>query len=39
MVQCSNGEMVLFVAHQLVGPAANWWDAYVEVYEEPESIN
>jgi hypothetical protein len=23
----------------LVGPAADWWDACVEAYEEPESIN
>jgi hypothetical protein len=25
--------------HQLEGPAADWWDAYVEAHEEPESIN
>jgi hypothetical protein len=24
---------------QLEGPAADWWDAYVEAHEEPESIN
>jgi hypothetical protein len=29
----------LFVAHQLVGPAADWWDVYVEAHEEPETIN
>jgi hypothetical protein len=23
----------------LEGPAADWWDAYVEAHEEPESIN
>jgi hypothetical protein len=22
-----------------VGPAVDWWDAYVEAHEEPESIN
>jgi hypothetical protein len=22
-----------------VGPAADWWDTYVEAHEEPESIN
>jgi hypothetical protein len=22
-----------------VGPTADWWDAYVEAHEEPESIN
>jgi hypothetical protein len=23
----------------LEGPAADWWDAYVEAHEETESIN
>jgi hypothetical protein len=39
VVQCTNRERVLFAAHQLVGPAADWWDAYVEAHEEPETIN
>jgi hypothetical protein len=39
VVQCINRERVLFIAHQLVGPAAEWWDAYVEAHEEPETIN
>jgi hypothetical protein len=39
VVQCNNREKVLFAAHQLVGPAADWWDAYVEAHEEPETIN
>jgi hypothetical protein len=30
---------VLLASHQLFGPATYWWDAYVEVHEEPESIN
>jgi hypothetical protein len=30
---------VLLVSHQLFGLAADWWDAYVEAHEEPESIN
>jgi hypothetical protein len=30
---------VLLVSHQLSGPTADWWDAYVEDYEEPKSIN
>jgi hypothetical protein len=30
---------VLFASHQLVGPATDWWDTYVEAHEEPESIN
>jgi hypothetical protein len=37
--QCSDREKVLLAAHQLSGPAADWWDAYVEAHEEPESIN
>jgi hypothetical protein len=39
VVQCNNREKVLFVAHQLVEPATNWWDVYVEAHEEPETIN
>jgi hypothetical protein len=39
VVQCNNKEKVLFASHQLVGPAADWWDAYVEAHEESESIN
>jgi hypothetical protein len=39
VVQCNNREKVLLVSHQLSGPAANWWDAYVQAHEEPESIN
>jgi hypothetical protein len=30
---------VLLASHQLFGPAADCWDAYVESHEEPESIN
>jgi hypothetical protein len=39
VVQCNNREMVLLASYQLSGPAADWWDAYVEAHEEPESIN
>jgi hypothetical protein len=39
VVQCNNYEKVLLASHQLSGPAANWWDAYVEAHEEPESTN
>jgi hypothetical protein len=39
VVQCNNREKVLFALHQLVGPTVDWWDAYVEPHEEPESIN
>jgi hypothetical protein len=39
VVQCNNCEKVLVASHQLSGPAVDWWDAYVEDHEEPESIN
>jgi hypothetical protein len=39
VVQCNNHEKVLLASHQLSGPGADWWDAYVEAHEEPESIN
>jgi hypothetical protein len=39
VVQCNNHEKVLFTLHQLEGPTTDWWDGYVEVHEEPESIN
>jgi hypothetical protein len=39
VVQCTNRERVLFTTHQLVRPAADWWDAYVEAHEDPETIN
>jgi hypothetical protein len=39
VVQCNKHEKALFASHQLEGPAADWWDAYVEAHEEPESIN
>jgi hypothetical protein len=39
VVQCNNRERVLLASHQLFGPIADWWDAYVEAYEDPENIN
>jgi hypothetical protein len=39
VVQCNNRGKALLTSHQLSGPTANWWDAYVEAHEEPESIN
>jgi hypothetical protein len=39
VVQFSNHEKMLLASHQLSVPAADWWDAYVEAHEEPESIN
>jgi hypothetical protein len=38
VVRCNNREKVLLASHQLSGPAADWWDAYVEAHEEPKSI-
>jgi hypothetical protein len=29
----------MLASHQLIGSASDWWDAYVEVHEEPKSIN
>jgi hypothetical protein len=39
IVQCNNWEKVLLASHQLIGPTADWWDAYMEAHEEPNSIN
>jgi hypothetical protein len=39
VVQCNNREKVVLASHQLSGPVADWWDAYVEAHEKPESIN
>jgi hypothetical protein len=39
VVQCNNCEKVLLASHQLSGPTADWWDAYMEDHEEPASIN
>jgi hypothetical protein len=30
---------MLLGSHQLSGPIADWWDAYVKAHEEFESIN
>jgi hypothetical protein len=39
LMQCNNQEKVLFASHQLEGPAANWWDAYIDAHKEPDNIN
>jgi hypothetical protein len=39
VVQCNNREKVLFASHQLERPASDWWDAYIDAHEEPDSIN
>jgi hypothetical protein len=37
--QCNNREKVLLASHQLIEPTADWWDAYLEAHEEPDTIN
>jgi hypothetical protein len=39
VAQCNNCKKVLLASHQLSGPTADWWDAYMEAHEEPESID
>jgi hypothetical protein len=39
VVQCNTREKVLLASHQLIGPVADWWDAYVEAHEGPDAIN
>jgi hypothetical protein len=39
VVQGNNREKVMLASHQLSSPTADWWDAYGEAHEEPESIN
>jgi hypothetical protein len=39
VVQCNNREKVLLASHQHSDPTADWWDAYMEAHEQPESIN
>jgi hypothetical protein len=36
IVYCNNREKVLLVSHQLVGPAADWYDAYIEAHDETQ---
>jgi hypothetical protein len=36
---CNNREKVLLASNQLTRPAADWWDAYEEAHEEPDTIN
>jgi hypothetical protein len=39
VVQYNNRQKMLLASHQLFGSPADWWDAYVEAHEDPESIN
>jgi hypothetical protein len=33
VMQCNNREKVFLASHQLSGPTADWWDAYVEAHD------
>jgi hypothetical protein len=39
VVQYNNCEKMLLASHQLSSPVVDWWDAYVEAHDEPDSIN
>jgi hypothetical protein len=39
VVKCNYREKVLLASHQLIRPAADCWDAYVEAHEELDTIN
>jgi len=38
IAQCTDREKVLFAAHQMFGPAADWWDAYSNAHPNVEAI-
>jgi hypothetical protein len=38
IAQCTDHEKVLFLAHQLFGTAANWWETYCNTYVDVDSI-
>src|ERR1041384_2519221 len=38
IAQCTDRERVLFAAHQLLGPAADWWDAYCDAHANMDTI-
>jgi hypothetical protein len=37
IAQCTDREKVLFVAHQLFGTAANWWETYYDTHANDNS--
>jgi hypothetical protein len=37
--QCSDLEKFLFVAHQLFGTCADWWETYHNTHPNAETIN
>jgi hypothetical protein len=38
IAQCTDREKVLFVAHQLYGAAANWWETYFNTHANVDTI-
>jgi hypothetical protein len=38
IAQCTDREKLLFVAHQLFGMAANWWETYYNTHTDVDSI-
>jgi hypothetical protein len=38
IAQCTDQEKVLFVAHQLFGTVANWWETYYNTHTDVNSI-
>jgi hypothetical protein len=38
IAQCTDREKVLFIAHQLFGMTANWWETYYTTHADVDSI-
>ncbi|KAF8726226.1 hypothetical protein HU200_019682 [Digitaria exilis] len=38
IAQCTDREKVLYASGRLEGPAADWWDAYVNAHNAPDTI-
>ena len=38
MVQCTDHERVMFVSHQLNGPASEWWDNFTQSHADAQTI-
>jgi hypothetical protein len=38
IAQCMDREKVLFIAHQLFGTVANWWETYCNTHADADSI-
>nr|CAB3480141.1 unnamed protein product [Digitaria exilis] len=38
IAQCTDREKVLYASGRLEGPAADWWDAYINAHNAPDTI-